>query len=105
MLFSVIDDPPSQDSSSKSHPQNTKHKAQVLENAVALQPGGSCNVVPPEEHLVVLFSEKGRCHFCRLLCPDAQVHYDLSCLPYINRGGNPVRVKLSRMCTKPTLTF
>lgn len=24
--------------------------------------------------LVVLFSEKGRCHFCRLLCPDIQVH-------------------------------
>ena len=25
------------------------------------------------EPLVVLFSEKGRCHFCRLLCPDIQV--------------------------------
>ena len=76
LLFSVVDEPTSQDSSYKSHLQKTNHKTQVIESAVALQAGGTCNVVPPAEHLVVLFSEKGRCHFCRLLCPDVQVNYD-----------------------------
>ena len=30
----------------------------------------------PADPLVVLFSEKGRCHFCRLLCPDIQVQWE-----------------------------
>ena len=32
--------------------------------------GSSTAAAASGNNLVVLFSEKGRCHFCRLLCPD-----------------------------------
>ena len=49
------------------------------DKGVSKETGSSVSQTSPSvssiavEPLVVLFSEKGRCHFCRLLCPDIQV--------------------------------
>ena len=52
-------------------------KSKVKNKVILPKPGGGA-AVPPQGggggggNLTVLFSEKGRCHFCRLLCPDVQ---------------------------------
>ena len=50
-----------------------KESPKTIESKLGTSPSNISNIAPAEP-LVVLFSEKGRCHFCRLLCPNVKVN-------------------------------
>ena len=50
-----------------------KESPKTIESKLGTSPDNIINIAPTEP-LVVLFSEKGRCHFCRLLCPNVKVN-------------------------------
>ena len=50
-----------------------KESPETIESKLGTSPGNIINAAQTEP-LVVLFSEKGRCHFCRLLCPNVKVN-------------------------------
>ena len=59
-----------------------KESTETTESKLDTSPSNLINAAQAEP-LVVLFSEKGRCHFCRLLCPNVKV------LIYIVRTYGP----------------
>ena len=63
---------PTLPSSLLNNPQTCKESQNVVSINDVTDSDTSSNVSLVDQ-LVVLFSEKGRCHFCRLLCPDVQV--------------------------------